>query len=100
MVRVATRYPAPEGVKVTLMVQPAPTASEAPQFWLSPKSLLFGPESEMPVMLNAWLPGLERVTVCAVPAVPGGKLGKDSPDGLTAEIAASPMPVRVSFCGL
>ena len=51
----------PVGLKVYEKVQKAPAASVAPQLLDSTKAL--EPEKVMPVMLNAALPGFERVMV-------------------------------------
>ena len=61
-VRVALRAPVAVGVKVTLMVQVAPAATLVPQLLLCPKSPLLVPVKVMPVMLNAVLWELVRVT--------------------------------------
>ena len=62
MARAAARLPAAEGVKVTLMVQLAPAASELPQLLVWAKSLALVPKTAMLVMLKAELPELLRVT--------------------------------------
>ena len=60
--RAAPRLPATEGVKVTLMVQLAPAASELPQLLVWAKSLELAPKTAMLEMLRAELPELLRVT--------------------------------------
>jgi hypothetical protein len=72
----ALRLPAEAGVKLTVMVQVAPTASEAPQLLLSPKLLALVPVTEMLVMASAAVPGLESVMGKAVAAVPTNVLRK------------------------
>ena len=62
MARAAARLPLAEGVKVTLVVQLAPAASELPQLLVWEKSLAFEPNTATLVMLNAALPELVRVT--------------------------------------
>ena len=59
----AVRLPLAEGVKVTLIVQFAPTATELPHVLLSAKSPAFVPATRTLVMLNAALPLFVRVTV-------------------------------------
>lgn len=60
--------PGAVGVKVTLMAQLAPTATEAPQVLVAVK----GPVVVILVMVNAAPPELVRVIVCAGPVVPTG----------------------------
>ncbi len=62
MFNVPVRVPGLEGVKVTLMVQLAPTATEAPQVLVWTKSVVF--VSKMLVMVNVALPVLVSVIVC------------------------------------
>jgi hypothetical protein len=61
----APREPAEVGVKVTLMVQLDPAASELPQVLLWLKSPLSAPVIEIPVIFAVLFPELVRVTVCA-----------------------------------
>ena len=63
---VAERVPLAEGVKVTLVVQLPPAATELPQVLVWAKLLALVPESAMLVMLNAALPPLVSVIVFAV----------------------------------
>jgi len=62
MARAAARLPAADGVKVTLMVQLAPAATEMPQLLVWAKSVELVPKTAMLVMLKAELPELLRVT--------------------------------------
>ena len=62
MARAAERLPAAEGVKVMLMVQLAPAASELPQLLVWAKSPELAPKTAMLEMLRAELPELLRVT--------------------------------------
>jgi len=62
MARAAERLPAAAGVKVTLMLQEAPAATELPQLLVSPKSPALTPKTAMLVTLKAELPELVRVT--------------------------------------
>jgi hypothetical protein len=98
----ALRLPAEAGVKVTVMVQLAPAASEVPQLLLSPKLLEFVPVTEMPVMARAAAPGFDKVMGSAVAAVPTSVPGKASGFGLRTACgvgAGVPVPVRVTVCG-
>ena len=61
-VRVAVRVPVAVGLKVTLIVQLDAAATLLPQVLVCAKSPLFVPVTAMLVMLNAVLPGLERVS--------------------------------------
>jgi len=55
--------PLAEGLKVTLIVQLAPAATELPQLLVSTKLLALEPETARLVMLRAALPELVRVIV-------------------------------------
>ena len=57
----AVRVAAVVGVKVTVMVQVAPAASDAPQVLVWLKLLALAPVTEMPVMLSGALPGFDSV---------------------------------------
>lgn len=59
MVIVPLLWPPALGVKVALMVQLAPAASEPPQVWLSPKS----PPAAMLVIVSVAVPLFVSVTV-------------------------------------
>ena len=61
MVTEPVRLPMPEGVKVTLIVQLAPAATEVPQLLVWEKSLALAPETEMLLTLKAALPELVSV---------------------------------------
>ena len=63
MLSEAVRLPLAEGVKVTLIVQLPPAATEVPQLLLWAKSLGLAPPSARLEMLKAALPVLLRVTV-------------------------------------
>ena len=63
-VNAAVQRPLAEGLKVTLIVQLAPAATELPQLLVWAKSLALAPERrERLVMLKAALPELVRVIV-------------------------------------
>ena len=65
MLSEAVRVPVAAGVKVTLIVQLAPAASELPQVFIWAKSPALAPVTEMPLIVRAALPVLLRVTVRA-----------------------------------
>ena len=66
----AVRLPAAVGVKVTLIVQLPPAASELPQVVVSGKSPALGPVTATLVMLKAASLLFVRMTVCAGVEVP------------------------------
>jgi hypothetical protein len=66
----AVRVPEAEGVKVTLIVQLAPAATELPHVLVCAKSPALVPVTAMLVMLKVALPVLRRVTVRAVLVAP------------------------------
>ena len=57
----AVRVPAAAGLKVTLMVQLAPAATELAQLFVWVKSLAFTPKTATPVTFKSPLPVLDRV---------------------------------------
>jgi hypothetical protein len=66
MLSAAVRVPEAEGVKVTLIVQLAPAATELPHALVCAKSPALVPVTAMLVMFKVALPVLRRVTVRAV----------------------------------
>ena len=58
----AALAPLAVGVNVTLIVQFAPAATLAPQVFVCAKSPGFAPAIEIPVMVNAAAPVLDKVT--------------------------------------
>jgi len=88
--------PAAAGVKVTLMVQLAPTAKLAPQVLSWAKS----PVATMLVINKAAVPVLLMVTACGVLVVPKGWLEKVRlvADKLTSG-AGRPLPASGIVCG-
>ena len=62
--------PAALGVKVTLMVQLDPAATELPQLLVWAKSPLFPPAKAMLLILTAPLLALEKVTAWGADVVP------------------------------
>jgi hypothetical protein len=69
-VTVAVRAPLAAGVKVTLIVQLVPAATELPHVLVSAKSLALAPVTARLVTLKAALPVLLKVTVCAALITP------------------------------
>ena len=65
MLTAAVRVPVAVGLKVTLIVQLAPAATELPQVFVWAKSPALVPVTEMPLIVSAALPVLLNVTVCA-----------------------------------
>jgi len=68
--RVAVAAPLAEGVKVTLITQLAPAATELAQVLVSIKSLALAPETPRLAILKAALPELLRVTDFALLELP------------------------------
>jgi hypothetical protein len=66
MLRVPLRVPVAVGVKVTVIVQSAPAATELPQLLVSAKSPALVPVTARLAILKMALPVLDRVTDCAV----------------------------------
>jgi len=95
----AVRLAAEPGIKLTVMVQVAPAASELPQLLVSPKLLAFVPVTEMLVMVSDAVPGLDSVIGSAVAATPTVVLGNASGFGLRVACGAVPVPVSVADCG-
>jgi hypothetical protein len=91
--------PAEAGVKVTVIVQLAPAASEVPQVLPSLKLLALAPVMEMPVMVSGAVPGFDRVVDCVVAEVPTSVLGNVSVLEVNVACGAVPVPVRAAVCG-
>ena len=70
MARAALRVPDAVGLKVTLMLQLAPTAIELPQVVVREKSPAFVPVIAIAVIVNVAVPVFLRVTVFATLVVP------------------------------
>ena len=79
----AVRLPVDPGVNATVMVQVAPAASEPPQLFDCPKLLALVPVTEMLVMVNAALPGLDSVIGMVDAGVPTNVPGNASGLGLS-----------------
>ena len=89
--------PVAVGVKVTLMEQLAPAATEAPQVLVWPYCVL----ATMLVIFSALPPMLLNVTVCAALGVPTAWLPKARLEGekfATGPDAGMPVPVRLITC--
>jgi hypothetical protein len=93
-VTVAVRVPAAVGLKVTLIVQASPAATEVPQLFDVEKSLAFEPETAMLLTLKLAFPELARVTVCAGVAVPLAWLTKARLVGVSVTAGARPVPLN------
>jgi hypothetical protein len=89
-----------EGLKVTLIVQFPPAATELPQVLVWAKSLAFVPAIPTLVMLNVALPPFVRVTLCAVLVVPSAWFPNDRLLEESVTDAAVPVPERLTVCGL
>ena len=94
------RVPAAAGVKITLMMQPAPAPRLDPQVLVCVKSLAFEPETEMLAMVRTALPVLVSVTDWDGVAVPTDGLPKVRLEGETLTPDAAPVPERLTACGL
>ncbi len=94
MVTDAVRLPLAEGVKVTLIVQLPPAASELPQVVVSGKSPGLVPVTAALVMLKARLPLFVRVTDCAGVEAPSNWLPKVRVVAERPNPAEVPVPVR------
>jgi uncharacterized protein YybS (DUF2232 family) len=89
-----------EGLKVTLIVQVPPAATELPQVLVWAKSLAFVPAIPTLVMVNVALPPFVRVTLCAVLVVPSAWFPKDRLVEESVTDATAPVPERLTVCGL
>src|SRR5579871_5646228 len=91
------------GVKVTVMVQVAFTATLAGQLLVSAKSPVTVPLAAILLMLNAAAPVFCNVAVCEGLVVLSGTLLKVRLDGVKVTCGAvpgAPVPVRATVCGL
>ena len=79
----APKVAAEAGVKLTVMVQVAPAASDPPQLFVAPKLLAFVPFTEMLVMVSGVVPGLDSVMGSGVADVLMVVLGNVSGFGLS-----------------
>src|SRR5581483_7284702 len=97
-VTLPVRLPPAVGVNVIVIVQLAPTASEAPQLFVCAKS----PVAMMLVIFNGALPVFVIVTLWGPLVVlinwGTGKFNTDPPEKVT--LGAIPVPVRGTICGL
>ena len=99
MLSVAVRLPLAAGVKVTLILQLPPAATELPQVLLCAKSLGLVPVIVRLDIDNASLLELLRVVVCVPLVEPTDTLPKERLPGETAhtgEAAATPVPLRLT----
>jgi len=97
---VAVRIPPAVGLKVTLMVQWAPTATLAPQLWVRAKLVELAPDTVMPVTFKVALPVLARVIACAALVVPTAWLAKVRVEGEALALVVAIVPETATVCGL
>src|SRR6266851_1832291 len=96
----AVRVPVAVGAKVTLIVQVAPAATEAPQVFVCAKSPLFVPVMAMLEIINAAVPVLDRLTICTALVLPTRWPPKLILAPPNTTIGATPVPVSETTCGL
>ncbi len=101
-VTAALRVPVADGVKVTLIVQVAPAATELPQLLVWVKSLGFVPVSAILVRLKAALAVLLRVMVWTALVAPTAWLANVRLVGERLATGSAPVPVpeRLTAWGL
>ena len=100
IVSVAVRVPVAVGVKVTLIVQLAPPATELPQLLVWAKSPALVPARATLVTLKLALPVFVRVTGWAELLVPKGWLAKVKVKVESAAAEDVPVPARLTIWGL
>jgi hypothetical protein len=88
--------PSAPGVKVTLNVQLAPSATLEPQSFVSPNSGLMA----ILATVNGASPELLNVTVCGGLGMPTSWSPKARLDGERLTAGATPVPDRLVVCGL
>jgi hypothetical protein len=96
----AVRVPAASGVKVTLIVQFAPLATDVPQLLVCEKSAEFVPVTEMLETVNVLLPVLNRVIPLTGLDVPTACAWNVRVEVLKLMPELFPVPVKVTNCGL
>lgn len=96
----AVRLPLAEGVKVTLTVHPAPTATELPQLLLWAKSPALAPAIARLLIVSAALPLLVRVTAFTALFAPTGWPPKGRLPAEKVAAGVPPIPERPTFCEL
>jgi hypothetical protein len=100
MVKEAVRLSDPVGVKVTLIVQALPAASEVPHVVVCPKSPGLAPINAMLLMARAVVPVFLSVMAWAALVVLRFWRLKVRLAGVTLARGALPVPVRYAVCGL
>lgn len=98
IVKVADRLPTWMGLKVTLIVQFAPAATEMPQVLVSLKSPPSAPLTLTLLMVSASVPVFESVMVWAGLTLPTAWLPKYRRPGERFAAAPAPVPVRLTDC--
>ncbi len=97
---VAEKLATDAGVKITEIVQLPATASVLPQVFAEmAKSAAPVPVMPMLLIVNAAVPGLLSVTVCAAEVVLTPWLPKANEPGLRFTCGAVPVPVSATVCG-
>jgi hypothetical protein len=91
----AERAPAEVGVKVTEIVQLAPTATLVPQLFVALKSAALVPVTAMPLMESAAVPVLDRVSIWAALVVRMFWLANETLEG-ASDTCGTPTPVPLS----
>jgi len=99
--RVAVKLATDAGLKVTLIEQLVPAASDVPQLLVSEKSPGLAPPMVMPPMVRAAFPVLESVAVCEALLVPliALKLREAGVSEAMGASGAVPVPLSVTPCG-
>jgi hypothetical protein len=100
MLSTAVRAPRAAGVKVTVIVQLPPAATELPHVLVTAKSPGFAPVAPILVIVKLAFPVLVRVTACGGALVPTAKLPnvRVVMERLTCEVV--PVPERLTVWGL
>ena len=93
----AARLPLAAGVKVTLMAQLDPAATETPQLFVCAKSVGLAPATAKLEIVSAAFPVFLSVTTCTLLVVVTAWFAKVTLVGVsvTAPLAALPVPARV-----
>ena len=100
MVTAASRVPAAEGVKVTLMAQFPPAATDGRQLLLCANSPAFTPVRAMPAILSVAVPVFDNTTVWALLAVGTGWAANVRAAGARLTAGTTPVPDSGTVRGL
>src|SRR5213593_2962406 len=96
----ALRLPVAVGLKLTVIVQVALTASDAGQSFVCVKSPGFVPVRAMPLIVSGAVPVFCSVDVCGALVEPIASEPNARLAGVRVTLEAVPVPVRVTLCGL